>query len=363
MRSAKRAQKVIDVAIVGGGIAGVAAAAFLARAGARVELFERGGLAGAASGRNSGALQHPLDPVLVPLYRETLELYRDVLGLDDEPAGVLMLARDAGALGAGARQLRAAFPELEPEPVDAPPYLAPGVAACRLRTGHPVVPAAATLALAAVAREHGAVLYTDAAAELWREGDEARGVVVEGKRRPAGGVLVAAGPWTPAVVDPSGGWRPIRPVWGVNVEVALDDPPGAILEEAGVEAAVEGTAAPLLFSLVSAGGRSALGSTFLDAEPDAGGLADQLVRNGAAFVPALAEARVVGARACARPQSLDGRPLVGPLPGVDGLHVVAGHGPWGISTGPATARMAADAILQGGSAIPAELAAVRACGA
>jgi glycine/D-amino acid oxidase-like deaminating enzyme len=48
---------------------------------------------------------------------------------------------------------------------------------------------------------------------------------------------------------------------------------------------------------------------------------------------------------------------------VDGLHVVAGHGPWGISTGPATARMAADAILQAGSAIPAELTAVRACGA
>jgi glycine/D-amino acid oxidase-like deaminating enzyme len=363
VRSAKRAQKMTDVAIVGGGIVGVAAAAFLARTGARVELFERGELAGAASGRNSGAVQHPLDPVLVPLYRETLELYRDVLGLGDEPAGVLMLARDAGALGAGAGQLRAAFPELEPELVDAPPYLAPGVAACRLRTGHPVVPAAATLALAALAREHGAVLRTDAVAELWRDGDAVRGVVVEGERRPAGAVLVAAGPWTPAVVDPSGGWRPIRAVWGVNVEVALDDPPAAIVEEAGVEAAVEGTAAPLLFSLVSAGGRSALGSTFLDVEPDADGLSDQLVRSGAAFVPAVAEARVVGARACARPQSLDGRPLVGPLPSVDGLHVAAGHGPWGISTGPATARMAADAILQRGSAIPAELAAERTCGA
>src|SRR5215218_6941315 len=180
----------IDVAVVGGGIAGVAAAGFLAREGARVELFERAELAGAASGRNSGAVQHPLDPALVPLYGETRALYRVVLGLD------------AGALGAGAGQLRAAFPELEPELVDAPPYLAPGVAACRLRTGHPVVPAAATLALAVVAREHGAVLHTAAAAELWREGDEARGVVVQGERRPAGAVLVAAGPWMPAVVDP-----------------------------------------------------------------------------------------------------------------------------------------------------------------
>ena len=352
----------IDVAIVGGGIVGVAAAGFLAQADVRVELFERGELATAASGRNSGAVQHPLDPVLVPLYRETLELYRDVLGLDDEPAGVLMLARDNGALAAAAAPLRAAFPELSPEMVDPPPYVAAGVAACRLRTGHPVVPAAATLALAAVARERGAVVHTHAAAELWRERDEVRGLLVEGERRPAGTVLVAGGPWTPAVVDPSGEWRPIGPVWGVNVEVALDDPPAAILEEAGVEAAVEGTAAPLLFSLVSAGGRSALGSTFLDAEPDADGLADQLVRNGAAFVPALATARVLGARACARPQSFDGRPLVGPVPGVAGLHIAAGHGPWGISTGPATARMAADAILDGGAAVPAELAVERACG-
>jgi glycine/D-amino acid oxidase-like deaminating enzyme len=45
-----------DIAIVGGGIVGCAAAAFLAEAGARVELFESGQLAGAASGRNSGAI-------------------------------------------------------------------------------------------------------------------------------------------------------------------------------------------------------------------------------------------------------------------------------------------------------------------
>jgi len=190
-----------------------------------------------------------------------------------------------------------------------------------------------------------------------------RGVLVEGERVPAGAVLVAAGPWTPAVIDPSGGWRPIRPVWGVNVEVTLEDPPAAILEEAGVEGAVQGTTAPLLFSIVTADGRSALGSTFLDAEPDPDGLADQLVRNGAAFLPALAEARIVGAHACARPQSLDGRPLVGPVPGVAGLHVAAGHGPWGISTGPASARMAAEAIVGRGAAVPAELAVERACGA
>ena len=50
-------------------------------------------------------------------------------------------------------------------------------------------------------------------------------------------------------------------------------------------------------------------------------------------------------RACARPVALDGRPLVGAVPGIDRAFVAAGNGPWGISTGPATARLIADLVL------------------
>ena len=57
-----------DVAIIGGGIVGCAAAALMAEAGARVELFERDEVAAAASGRNSGVVQHPFDRVLAGLH-------------------------------------------------------------------------------------------------------------------------------------------------------------------------------------------------------------------------------------------------------------------------------------------------------
>ena len=67
----------------------------------------------------------------------------------------------------------------------------------------------------------------------------------------------------------------------------------------------------LLFSLVTANGDSALGSTFLAAEPDPAGLVPLLRERGTRFVPALAEARVTGLRACARPLSADGLPLLG----------------------------------------------------
>ena len=263
-----------DVAVIGGGIVGVSAAAFLARAGARVELFERAELAAGASGRNSGAVQHPYDPELLGLHNETVAMYTNLDGFafDPEPAGVLVLGRDAAALAVLADDLGEAFPELEPAVVDgraAEPLLAPGVAACRLRSGHPVRPEAAALAFAEAARAAGAVLHTGAAA---RAAD-----LLE----TAGAVLVAAGPWTPEVVDPTGSWRPITPVWGVNVEVALEQPPRAILEEGGVESAVAGDAPPLLFSLTTADGVGALGSTFLDREPDPDAFVPGLLDRGA----------------------------------------------------------------------------------
>jgi glycine/D-amino acid oxidase-like deaminating enzyme len=53
--------------------------------------------------------------------------------------------------------------------------------------------------------------------------------------------------------------------------------------------------------------------------------------------------------------SRDGRPLVGAVPWLDRAFVAAGHGPWGISTGPSTARMITDLILGNEAAIPAAL--------
>jgi glycine/D-amino acid oxidase-like deaminating enzyme len=80
-------------------------------------------------------------------------------------------------------------------------------------------------------------------------------------------------------------------------------------------------------------------------------------------VPRLADAPLLGVRSCARPVSRDGRPLVGRAPWADELWILAGHGPWGISTGPGSARLLADAILGGGhgagDAIPAALAVGR----
>src|SRR3989304_1477471 len=88
-----------DVVIVGGGIVGTAAATFLGRGGARLTLFGRDGLASGASGANSGVVQYPIDPALVPLHLETVELYRELSAAGAgvpaplHPAGLLFLSR------------------------------------------------------------------------------------------------------------------------------------------------------------------------------------------------------------------------------------------------------------------------------
>ncbi len=157
-------------------------------------------------------------------------------------------------------------------------------------------------------------------------------------------VVVAAGPWTPALLDPSGTWRPIEPLWGVVVDALLAAPPGHVVEEVWTGVTPGDEHPDHAFSLVTAGGRSSVGSAFLSDEPDASLVATAILERAQRFVPSIATASIGATRVCARPLSQDERPLVGPVPGVEGLYVAAGHGPWGISTGPAAATLLTDLI-------------------
>jgi glycine/D-amino acid oxidase-like deaminating enzyme len=362
-----------DVAVIGGGIVGTATASFLAAAGARVTLYELAGIAAGASGRNSGVVQQPLDAELASLHQETLACFRELgaavdggFALPPEPAGLLYVGHDGAAVRAEAEAIRAAQPRLEPEVVDGQalralePALAPGLFACRISTGYPIAPAAATRAFAGRARSLGARIVTGSSVEITIDGDRAIGVRAAGITEPAGSVVVAAGPWTPALVDPTGAWRPIRRSWGVVVSVGLVAPPRHVLERAGIgtEPGVAGSTddeagdAGVEFSLVTADGSSSVGSTFVETEPEPTAWAPAILRSGARFVPAIGSAPVLGYRSCARPLSGDGRPLVGPVPWLRNAYVAAGHGPWGISTGPASARQIADAVLGRAVTIP-----------
>jgi glycine/D-amino acid oxidase-like deaminating enzyme len=374
------------VVVIGGGIVGMSAAALLAADGVSVTVVEREAVAAGASGRNSGVVQQPFDAPLIPLYQRSLALYRELDAgrtgpqrlLADDPAGLLLVSHHAPVVEALAGHLRATLPELRCEvlggddPRRVEPGLAAGVAAVRLPVGYPVVPAAPTYAWATRAERLGVTIRLGRAALPARRGDRVVGVDLDGRTEPADAVLVAAGPWSPALVDPSGDWRPIRPNWGVVVETVMADPPRHVIEEAAMDVALgtgelaaaasaagELAAGPAAAkdevvvepaerpetSFVSAGGVTAVGSTFLDAEPRPADWTEPILARAATFVPAVVDAPIRETRACARPLSADGRPLIGAVPWLDGLFVCAGHGPWGITTGPASARLVADLIL------------------
>ncbi len=326
----------MEIAVVGGGIVGCAAAALLAESDAQVTLYERDRIAAGASGRNQGVLQHPLDDVLTPLYRESLRLHAETapaLHLERPPDGLLLVSGSPDTPREIAARVAATHPELEPvfleDACTEEPALAPGVAACRLETGHQIPPAAATEAWAERARAAGARIVIGAA-----------------RRRAVDLTLIAAGPWSPVAV---------KPIWGVTASVQMAHPPRHALEEAVIEeiATMAGEVAPA-FAAVTADGVTTIGATFLAAEPDHVRVAPTVLARAADFLPGIASAVLVGSRACARPVSPDGRPLIGRLAGDDNVWVATGNGPWGMSCGPATARIAVDALF-GRAPIPPEL--------
>ncbi len=359
-----------DVIIVGAGIVGCSTAYFLARDGLSVTVADPNGIAAAASGRNNGLIEHPYDAATVGLFDETVELLAQVLGesFPREPVGTLLLTHDEASAHELERQYRE-FPSLAPRALDpdqtreAEPLLAPGLWGCMLRTGHPIMPVEATTAFADLAREAGAEFVLGQPLSLVREGDRACGVNTGGSEYHADAVLVCAGAATTAVLH--GLVRPdlIKALWGVIVAIELPQRPSHPLIEGTLAAAQGGGSVELEapFTLLDSPSWLAVGSTMLDGEePDAEVWVPRLLERGREFVPSIAQAQVKGVMACARPRSFDNRPILGRVPGQDRLWIATGHGGRGMSTGAASARLVAQAIIAGDDApIPCELSACR----
>ena len=116
---------------------------------------------------------------------------------------------------------------------------------------------------------------------------------------PAGAVVVAAGPWTSALVDPPGGWRPIAPLVGRRTSSCGSPSRRATRSRRAASRTLlhAGGALDLLFSLVTRerpaprSGRRSCPSSPTPVE-----VAPALVERGARFVPALGGTHVVSVR-------------------------------------------------------------------
>jgi glycine/D-amino acid oxidase-like deaminating enzyme len=77
-------------------------------------------------------------------------------------------------------------------------------------------------------------------------------------------------------------------------------------------------------------------------------LAAEVMEDAKTYVPALAGAQIETATVCIRSLPLDGLPIMGWVPGVDGLYVIAAHA--AVTLAPALAELAVIEVAQEGKA-------------
>jgi len=202
----------LDVAIIGGGIVGCSAAYFLARAGVRVALFEKGRIAGEQSGRNWGWVrQQGRSPVELPMMLRSLRLWlemRDELGdIGFVQGGSLYLADGETELAELGEWLPVARThELDTRLLDARELS--GILRTDSVRWHGALyttsdaraePSRAAPAIARAAQRRGAQIFSHCAVRgVDRVAGRARGVITERGRVAASTVVCAGGAWTGA---------------------------------------------------------------------------------------------------------------------------------------------------------------------
>lgn len=339
------------IVVCGAGIIGAAVADRLAARGAAPTIVERARPAAAASGKSAGflALDWNDGNPIGSLARLSFELHRELaselpdVGYRDVET-LLVAGMDTGPIEAYRRHPNPAW-------ID-------GNVAVHSIVGTPettaqVDPLRLTRALVERAVARGASLVTGVVDGLDRDaGGAVRGVSVDGTSVPADVVVLALGPWTRHAAS----WVPLPEVHGLkgaSITLAADVPAQMIfsdyLTRDGRRRSPE--IYPRPDGEVYVNGypeHDPLPDDPDDVQPSDAGCAE-LHRIAGAHSSILAAATVTGRRACYRPITADGTPIIGPVPGAPGVFVATGHGPWGILTAPATGLLVAEMILDGGA--------------
>lgn len=402
------------VAVVGAGVVGLACAWELGRRGADVVVVERAGVGGGVSRGNTGwvspsftyplpapgmvreglrqlltrgeafVLRPSLDPAfvrwlwsfrrscssarfdagiraLLSLNRRTLELfdaYRDAgVAFEMHTAGLVVAARTPGGLDLYRRTFRrlrelgyegGSIDELDGAALAAlEPAFDPGrvVAGLHARVDRFVRPEQLTAGLAERLQADGVEIHTGC--ELRTLARREGGWTLETSRGPVAAqrVVVAAG--LPTV--------PLLRRLGVRVP---------LLGARGYSVTIAGRGTPPRHALYLA--EAKLGLSPFDAGVRVAGVFELGARNedrsAAVGTRLLAAARPylggwqpeadgpVEAWAGLRPATPDGLPLIGALPGLDGIYLATGHGMLGVTLAPATADLLAPLVLEGRAA-------------
>jgi glycine oxidase len=385
--SSAATERGLDVVVVGAGIIGLAVAWRAAARGLTVAVVDPAPAQGAshvAAGMLAPVSEaHWGEEGLVPLMLDSAARWPAFAAeleaatghaVDFAPSGTLVVGVDAGdvavvddlaqlhaGLGLEAARLRSR------DCRDQEPLLAPGVRGGMLVPhDHRVDPRAVTAALQEALARAGVPVLAQEVLGLVRDRGRVTGVEVAAvggalrstarASRAAGTatisaatVVVAAGPATGALLGADGRAAPVRPVKGQLLVLRVRDE--ALALRRPVRGWAHGTP---VYLVPRADGRVVVGATQeeqgFDTTVTAGAVHD-LLRDASALVPSVLEHEVLEALAGLRPAAPDNAPVLGAVPGADGLVVATGHHRHGVLLAPATAEAVADVAC--GGALPA----------
>jgi glycine oxidase len=352
-----------DIVIVGGGLAGMATAYYLAKSGVPSLVIERDAIGSHASGFAYGGLS-PLSGFGIPgpqaemaqtamgLHRELAQSLLEETGID-----VDFRVRSSLALAfteADVRRLQGALPWQQQQPgytvrwLDSaevrqvePRISDEALGATLAEGGGAVEPYRLVLALTRAAEHLGVRVRHGRAIGLRRDhgqgGGRVTGVVLEREVLSCAAAVLALGPWSAEASEWIGVPIEVRPLKGQILRLQAPGPPVECSVGWGHNYATTKTDG-LLWA----------GTTEEEAGFDEESTLAARDEIGAALLrmlPAMADAQVAQQTACLRPVASDGLLVLGPVPGIDQLYVATGGARKGILYGPAMGQAIADLVL------------------
>jgi glycine oxidase len=359
------AERSADVVIVGGGIAGMSAAYYLAKSGVPSVVIERDAIGSHASGFAYGGLS-PLSGFGIPgplaeIAQDGMRLHRELCRslLEETGIDVDFRVRSSLALAfteADVQRLQAALPWQQRQPGYRTGWLdiaearrvEPRISdetlgATLIEGGGAVEPYRLVLALTRAAERLGVRVRHGCAIGLRRSGGRVTGVILEREVLSCATAVLALGPWSAEASDWIGVPIGIRPLKGQILRLRAPGPPVECSVGWGHNYATTKTDG-LLWA----------GTTEEEAGFDEESTRAARDEIGAALLrmlPAMADAEVAQQTACLRPVASDGLLVLGGVSGLEQVYVATGGGRKGILYGPAMGQAIAHLVLGRGTRI------------
>jgi sarcosine oxidase subunit beta len=366
-----------DVVVIGGGVIGTSVTYHLALRGVRATLLERAGMASGSSGACDGLvlLQSKKPGIHLRLAMESRDRFDRLMeelpvSIEYRRGGGMVVIETHEEFRAMERYVKeqretglevalldiAAARRMEPELSESL------VGAAYSPLDGQVNPIALTHGFALGARAMGARIRTHTEVTGIRlEGGRVTGVETDQGRFSAGVVVNAAGVYAPRVGEMAGLTVPIRPRRGQLLVTGAVKPmiQGCFISARYIAAKhnpelAKGKGEGIAIEQTESG-NLLLGSTRefvgFDRRTTLEGLYG-IARRTMAVLPELSALDAIRSFAGLRPYTPDGLPILGPVEGVDGFIMAAGHEGDGIALSPITGELIAQHIVEGRTDIP-----------